>query len=198
MVEMLAHVHISVTKSGDVEITLHLVQVQAAKYATTIGLSTGFRRLGPLGSLLTQGNDIVNVLLAKTFVIERFVQVSCARLDATLTIPSKLMHTLGIRPLRPNSRVVLQTSFGEDAIARGILDVDIEVVAFHLDDDVEIDLHRLGDALFDGKGVRLGTAPPATSFAPEEDEGDDEHGDGPFAAAFGAGYIFGFGFGCTG
>lgn len=107
------------------------------------------------------------------------------------------MHALGIRPLRPDGRVALQTSLGEDAIAGRILDVDVEVVAFHVDDDVEVDLHGVGDSLFDGKGVRFGAAPPAAGFAPEKDEGDDEHGDGPFAAAFGAGYIFWFGFGCT-
>ncbi len=42
------------------------------------------------------------------------------------------------------------------------------------------------------------TTPPAREFREDEDGGDEEHGDGPFSAAGGVGYILWFCFGWRG
>lgn len=102
-----------------------------------------------------------------------------------------------VHPLGPLGRVAVQHGGGEDSVTRGILDVDVEVGAEHVDDDVEVDLHLVGDSLFDGKVVRLFAAPPAAHLGAHEDKGDEYHCDGPFAAAGGASNVFGFGFGCA-
>lgn len=50
VVQVIPELHVSVATSRDVKITLHLVQVQAAKDATGIGSrAPQLRRLGPLG-----------------------------------------------------------------------------------------------------------------------------------------------------
>lgn len=79
--------------------------------------------------------------------------------------------TARIGPLAPVGGIFGQQIAGEDAVARGILDVDVEVVAEHGDDDVKVDLELVGDSLFDGKEVGLMAAVPAQEFADGEEEG---------------------------
>lgn len=50
------------------------------------------------------------------------------------------MHALGIHPLRPTGRIFAQRLPRQDAIAAGILHVDVEIGAAHGNDDVEVDL----------------------------------------------------------
>lgn len=161
MVQVLALLHVAVAAGGNVEIALHLVQIQAAKHATAVRPALGPGRLCPLGALATEGNDVVDVLLAKALVVP-----AGAGVDLALLVLAQLVHALGIHPLAPGGGLARQLAGRQDAIARGVLDVDVQVAALHLDDDVEVDLHVVADALFDGKGVRLGAAPPAANLGP--------------------------------
>lgn len=71
----------------------------------------------------------------------------------------------------------------------------MDVWAFHLEHYVEIDLEVVAHAFFHAEGVGLVALPPASEFGEDEEEGDDEHGDGPFSAAGRLGHILGFCFG---
>lgn len=192
MVKVLTLAHVSVAPRRNVEITLHLVQIQAAKNATTIRLPPKLRRLCPLGLLPTQRNNIVDMLLPKALLIIPELQPTLVRVDLALAVPPELVDALGVHPLAPVGRIAMQTLLRHDAVASGVLDVDVDVVARHLDHDVEVDLEFVGDFLLDGEFVGFAAAPPAGDFGPDEEDGDDGHGDGPFAAARGARYILGF------
>lgn len=194
---MLAKFRVAVSSSGYVKVALDLVEVEGAVDATAVGGALEARRLAPLGALLAEGDNVVNVLLAKALVVAAGEGgPALASVDAAVAVVAELVDALCVDPLGPEGAVAVQLGGGEDAVARGILDVDVEVGALHADDNVEVDLQVVGDALFDGKVVRLLAAPPAADLAGEEDKGDEEHGDGPLAAARGAGDEFGFRFGC--
>lgn len=72
----------------------------------------------------------------------------------------------------------------------------MQVLAGHLDDDVEVDLQVVADALGDAEGVFFLALPPPLQLGPEQDGGYEEDDDGPFAAARCAGYVLGFRLGC--
>lgn len=181
MVQMAANSAVAVASGRDVEIALHLVQVQAAVHAAAVRPAPRLRRLGPLGLLATEGHNVVDVLLAKALVV-RAVPAR-ARVQLAVLVLAEAVHALCVHPLLPVGGVAGQLVAGEDPVARRVLHVDVQIAAAHLDDDVEVDLHVVADALFDGKRVVLGAAPPAANLRPQEDAGDEEHGDGPFAAA---------------
>ena len=108
------------------------------------------------------------------------------------------MGTARIGPLAPVGGIFGQQIAGEDAVARGILDVDVEVVAEHGDDDVEVDLELVGDSLLDRKEVGFMAAVPAQEFADGEEEGEGDQEEGGVAAGGGATGIGRFGFGWEG
>lgn len=190
VVKMLAKLHVTMTSSGNVKVALHLVEVQRAIDAAAVGVAADAGRLAPLGTLLSEGDNVVDVLFAEAlFVVDGLVAL--AGVDAALAVMAELVDALGVDPLRPLGGIAVQLGGGEDAVARGILDVDVQVGALHVDDNVEVDLHGAGDALFDGKVVRLGAAPPAADLAAHEDERYEGHGHRPLAAACRPGNIFG-------
>lgn len=84
------------------------------------------------------------------------------------------MRPARIDPMGPIGGIFRQQIAGEDAVARGILDVDVKVVAEHGDDDVEINLHLVGDSLFDGEEMGFMAAVPAEEFADGEEDGDGD------------------------
>lgn len=192
MIQVFPLAHVSVAPSRDVEITLHLVQVQTSKDATTIRLAPELRSLSPFRLFPAQRNNIMDVLLPKPFFSVAQLQPPLVRVDLAILIPPELVDALGVDPATPVGRVAMQALLGHDAVAGGVLDVDVNVVARHLDDDIEVDLELVGDFFFDGELVGLAAAPPAGDFGPDEEDGDDGHGDGPFAAAGRARYILGF------
>lgn len=71
----------------------------------------------------------------------------------------------------------------------------MQIAAVHGNDDVEIDLHLVRDALFDGEEVGFMAAVPAEEFAEGEEEGDENKDEGGVAAGRAATGIGGFGFG---
>lgn len=154
---MFAKLGITVSTSSDVEISLHLVQVQAAVDATAITAGTPPHpgRLAPLGLLLSERDNVVYVLLAKALVVE-----AGASDDLAVRVLAQLVYALVVDPLRPVGGVFLQPRGSEDAVAGGVLYVDVDVLALHFHDNVNVDLHVVADALLDGVGVVLDAAPP--------------------------------------
>lgn len=184
-------VSVTVTSSGNMEITLDPIQIQTAKYTAAIGLSAPEPRgLPPAGLLAAHGNDIVDMFLAEPLL----VMPPSARNRAAVGILAQLMNTFRIDPLGPGSRVLLEARSGEDAVAGRVLDVDVQVLTLHVDDDVQIELHAVADALLDGECMGFLAAPPARQFGPQEEHGYDRHGDGPLATSRRARYILGLGF----
>lgn len=180
MVQVLAHSHVAVAPGRDVEISLHLVQVQASKHAAAVRLSPGSRSPCPLGPPLGESDNVMNMLFAKTLVVSRVP--ANARVELAILVLAELVHALFINPLAPGGGLASQLVRSKDAIPRGILDVDVQIVAVHLDDDVEINLHVMPDAPLNGKRMRLDSAPPAAKLSPYEYAGDEEHGNSPFSA----------------
>lgn len=91
-----------------------------------------------------------------------------------LLLPDRLptLQFMAAGPTHPRRRVAAQHVAREDAVARGILDVDVEVGAEHGDDDVEVDLEFVGDAFFDGEEVGFVAGVPAAELG-EGEEGAD-------------------------
>lgn len=188
MVQMLPSLSITVAARSNVEIALNLIQIQTTIDTTTIRLGAPKPRgLRPTSLLAPHSNNIMNMFLAKPLLMP---PRACN--NTSLAIPSQSMHTFRINPMAPIRRVFLEARGGEDAVAGGVLDVDVEVLALHLDDDVEVDLHAVADALLDGERVRLLAVPPAPQLRPQQDARDDRHDDGPLAAARRARYILRF------
>ena len=74
---------------------------------------------------------------------------------------------------------------GEDAVHGCVLDVDVDVGAFHGNDDVEVELEFVAYALFDGEVVGFGACPPRLEFGECEGGAEEEYYYCPFAASFG-------------
>lgn len=196
MIQVLGkHLGVAVAARGDVEVALNPVQVQRAVDATAVGLDavpeTG--RLAEAARLAAHGDDVVDVGLAEALVVP-----ADAGVDAALAVAAEPVKPLAIDPIPPGGGVLLQTRGGEDAVPGGILHVDVEVLADHVHDDVEVDLHAVSDALLDAEGVVLAALPPPRQLGPEEEGRDDDDDDGPLAAARRAGYVLGFCLCCSG
>ena len=100
-----------------------------------------------------------------------------------------------VHPVGSHCAILLEQVPSENPVATGILDIDVEVGALHIDDDVEIDLQVVGDALLDGKKVRFGAGPPSAQLGECEEGGDDDENDGHVATPGGAAGICRFCFG---
>ncbi len=106
------------------------------------------------------------------------------------------MHPLRINPVIPARRVAREHVPGKDAVAAGVLDVDVQVGAFHGEDDVEVDLEFVGNAFFDAEEVGFVAMVPAEELGEGEDGGDDDESEGGVAARGAAASVGGFCFCC--
>src|SRR6478735_6013302 len=140
---MLAMAHVTVTSSSDVEITLHLVQVQTSVDTAAVGVAPESGCLRPLSPLLSKRNNIVNVLLSETLflIIILGLVVSLTSYNSALSVPPKLVNALVVGPLSPKSLVETQLLGRHDSVTRSILDVNMEIIAVHLNHDIQVDLH---------------------------------------------------------
>lgn len=161
MVQVFPKLHVSVASSSNVEIALDPIQIQAAKDAAAVAGPAELRRLRPLGSLPTQAHDVVDVLLPKAFL------VALARDNLAVLVSVEPVVALDVDPLGPGGRVALELGGGEDAIAGGVLDVDMQVGALHPYDRVQVDLHIVAHTLLDGERMLLGAAPPPRQLGPD-------------------------------
>lgn len=178
VVQVVPKLDITVTPRRDVKVTLDLVQIQTPKDAAAVrGGAPQPGRLAPAGALLSEGDNVVDVLLSEPFL------VALTRDDLAVLVVAEAVHARAVDPLRPGGVVHLEAGGGHDAVPRGVLDVDVDVLAPHVHHRVHVDLHRLAHALFHGKGVRLHAAPPARQLGPRQDRRDEQHGHRPLAAA---------------
>lgn len=107
------------------------------------------------------------------------------------------MRAAGIHPMRPAGRVLGQHFASQNAVAGSILDVDVEVMAVHGYYDVEVDLHLVGDTLFNGEELGFMASVPAEEFSYGEKDGDEYEGEGGVAAGGGATGVGWLSFGCN-
>lgn len=87
-----------------------------------------------------------------------------------LSLSLERIHPLN--PLSPICSVFCQQIASEYAIARGILDVDVEVRTEHWDYDVEVYLQFVGDAFLDAEEVRFVAGVPAAELGEGENSAD--------------------------
>jgi hypothetical protein len=182
VIQVFTGLPIAVPTSSDVKITLDLVEVETPVDATAVNRALDPGCLGPLSLPLAQRNNIVDMLLAETFVVAQILP-PCASIQTALAIVAELMHALAVDPLRPAGAVFLQLRSGEDTVARSVLDVDVKVIALHLHDDIEVDLQVMRNALLHREVVSLVSLPPPRRLGPKEHNGEEDHGHRPLAAA---------------
>ena len=164
---MFPKLHVTVTSGRDVEIALDLVQVQTAPDTATVrGGTPEAGGLTPAGLLLAEGDNVVYVLLAEAFL----VVPPRSRDGLPVAVHAELVDAFAIDPLVPSGGVLLEAGGGENAVAGGVLDVDVQVLALHLEDNVEVDLQAVADTLFHGEGVVLGAAPPPAQLGPQQQQ----------------------------
>ena len=91
----------------------------------------------------------------------------------------RLVHALLVTPLGPGGGIFLQHFAGEDAVSRCVLHVDGDVFAMHGDDDIDVDLQGMRDALFNAETVCHGASKPTAGLAEDERDGGDEEEECP-------------------
>lgn len=163
VVKMLAKLKVAVAAGGDVEVSLDLVEVEAAVDAARVAVAAlDLGRLCPLCLLLALVDNVVHMLLAESFVVP-----ARACDGAALGVGRELVNTRVVHPLTPVGRVLAQLLIGKNTIPSSVLHVDVEVLALHPQHNVEVDLHLVADALLHGKRVVLLALPPPPKFRPQ-------------------------------
>ncbi len=186
---MLPKLHVPMPPRRDVKVPLDLVPLQTPINPARIRRTTQPRRLRKLPPPSRGPKKVMHVLdIVAPGVLSR--RRRAAVLPQAVRGPAL--------PLLPRRGVALERLAGEDAVPGSVLHVDVEVHAFHRDDDVEVQLQRVRDALLDAEGVRRGAGPPAQRLGPDQVAACQQQDDGPGAAAAGPGEVGGFGFGCGG
>jgi len=191
MSQMLPKLHIPMAPRRDMKIPLHLIPLQTPINPTTIRLDPPSHprrllKLPPPLPHLPQHMSHMRILL---------LQILPPSL--ILPIPAPL-HFLRVHPHRPGRGVLAQHVPSEDAIARGVLHVDVQVGALHVHDGVEVDLQGVRDAFFDAELLRLAAGVPAAELGEGEEGGEEDEEEGGVAAGGGAAGVGRFGFRCRG
>ena len=161
VIQMFAPLEIPMAPCRDVKIPLDLVSLQTAIN------STGAPRISPsqpgrlsklflLADHLSQHVPHMSVLLQLGFHLTGLLQ--------------SVQSSLGIHPLHPTSRVLYQHVAGENAVATGVLDIYVQIIAGHGDYYVEVDLKVMRDAFFHAKQVGFMPAIPTTEFCEGKQE----------------------------
>ena len=183
MIQMLPKLHITMPPRRNMKVPLHLIPLQAPINPTTRPRHTPPqpRRLlePPLLPPMPQHMPDMRILLLL--------------LGPILTSPLQRIHPLG--PLPPVRGVLGQHVAGEDAVARGVLHVDVQVGAEHRDDDVEVNLQVVGDAFLDAEEVLFVAGVPSAELGEGEEGADADEEEGCVAAGGGAPGVGGFRFG---
>lgn len=185
MIKMFPKLHIPMPSRRDMKIPLHLIPRQAPKDATTAPPAPRGPAELPLGA-----PDLVQDMSGMGIAFELLLLRDGQMIEE--------MHPLGVHPLIPAGRIFPQRLAGQDAVATGVLHVDVEVGAAHGNDDVEVDLELMRHPFLHGEEVRFMSAIPAPELGHCQDGGrnqQEERGVAPRGAAAGVG---GFGFGWEG
>jgi hypothetical protein len=186
MIQVLAKLLVAVTTGGYVKVTLNLVESETAKDTAGIVVTTlgHFWRSCKLLPLVSSAEIVVDIL---------FLVVDASSFSGTA---SQLVGALDTVPVRPESRVAREGLTGHDTISRGILNVDVHVVALHGDDDVEVELQVVRDALFHAERVvSLAHVPSAHLGHCQQERGQGEK-ERPHSSILRLCRVGRFGFGC--
>lgn len=181
VIEMLAEFPVSVAARRDVEVALHLVPVEAAEDAARVAWAAETRGLGELLLLLGCAELVVYIPHL---------------LPAWQAVVALTQDVLVLAPLAEVGGVFAEKVACEGSVTGRVLHVHVEVGAGHCDDDVDVDLHVVGDAFLDREGLRCLARPPARDFRPGEVHACAEEEDGPGGRVAAAGEVRLFGFGC--
>ena len=195
VLKMLAELGVTMTTSGDVEVALDLVEIETTEDAAAVGVTADTRGLVPASLLEASSNDIMNMLLAEPLIVLPGI-IAGAGNRAAVLVGAELVDALGIDPVLPLSGILLEAGGGEDAVAGGILDVHVQVLALHAHDDVEVNLHLAADALLDGEGVVLLAPPPPRQLRPYQRARDQRDDHRPLPAARRPRHVLRFRLGC--
>lgn len=189
---------VPVSSRGDVEITLDLVSLHAAKDATRVGLLSARQSRGA-AKLLAPSR------LAEIFVHILLFLVLAELFDNPAWIMRLVLAQLLSRmplddharaPRIPHRRCHRQHLPREHSVSTCVLHVDMQVFTLHCDDDVQVQLQVVRDALLHAEGVCRRSRPPAPELGDCEPCTEDNDGDGPHAAIVGFGEVGLLGFRC--
>ncbi len=102
----------------------------------------------------------MHMLLPKPLImLHTLPPLACDNLP--IPIPPQPMDPIFSRPAIPIGRLALQQFCCEDSVAGGVLDVDVDVCAGHLDYDIHVYLEVVPNSFLDCEGMLLVAAPPA-------------------------------------
>lgn len=85
-------------------------------------------------------------------------------------------------PLRPRRRLSVQCHPSQDPVSSSILNVEMDIIAFHRNNNIEVDLQVVRDALFHRECMRRDSDPPSLDFCDTEEYGAQNEHDGPDTA----------------
>lgn len=139
MIQMLHPVAIAVPARRDVKVALHLIPLQTTINPTRINLLPP-PELRSLRELLTRIAPQLTKHMARTRVLFLRRYAPLVLLIERLVFPTtaKGLVVALIHPQLPACWFALQHLGRKDAVTRCILDVDMQVVAGHADDGVEV------------------------------------------------------------
>lgn len=155
VIQMFAPLEISMAPCRDVEVPLNLVALQTAVYSTRVPPISP-SQLGRFPKLLLLANHLSQHVAHMSVLLQFGLHLT--GLLQLVQIP------LGIHPLQPTGGVPGQHIPGENAVAAGVLDIDVQIGAGHGHHDVEVDLKVVRHALFHAKQMGFMPAIPATEF----------------------------------
>lgn len=170
MVHVLAEIHVAVPPCRHVEVALHFVQLHAAEDPARVRLHPALQSRR-LGEPLAAPREVEDILDALGDVVSLVALLE--------VVPALLLSFQSAAVDGPGGLLLAQHGGGEDAVAAGVLDVDVHVGTAHGDDDVEVDLERVADVLFDREMVGGGAAVVGCEwgYGEEERQGEQEEGD---------------------
>ena len=162
MIQMLAQFHVAMPSRRDVEVPLHLVPLQASVNPTTRRWHAPRPPRSFLESSLflpvSQYMPHMSILL---LLLREVLPLSIQRIDSLV-------------PLLPIRSVLCQHVPSEYAIARRILDVDMQVRTEHWNYNVEIYLEFMRDAFLDAKEMGFVAGVPTAELGEREDGADKD------------------------
>lgn len=155
MIQVLSKLHIPVSTRSDVKVALHLVAIQTSKYPTAVCGASNPRCFC----------ELLLLLLRQMIMHVQIIHLGKTLPNALIQLVHASLSILA-RPLCPTCSILAQQVASECAITSCILHVDVQVGAAHSNDDVEVDLHVMRDALLDGEGLCRCACEPARGFSP--------------------------------
>lgn len=158
------------------------IHTQAPKNPATVRRSSEPGCPSPLDLPSGLRHDIMDMLLSKPLIM-LYALPSGARHYPPFAVPPQPVDAIFVDPAIPIGGIPLQHFCREDSIASGVLDVDVEVLAQHVDHDIHIYLKVVTDPFLHREGVLFLPPPPRPEFGCYQKNGYYDHADGPFPSA---------------